>query len=447
MRKLILLIVVVLLSVTATQAEDWPDFRGQGRTGVWNQEGTIDKFPEGGLNVLWRMPVKLGMSGPSVADGRVFITDYSEESPTKGTERAMALDEKTGKLLWVREWPVNYAGAGISMMPWGGPTATPTVDGDRVYILGRSGLLFGLSAVTGELIWQRDFADFKLDSGGNGTSAHPLVEGDLLICFVGGDEGANIVAFDKMTGKEVWRALELNNPLGGSAPVAITAAGVRQLIIWHTGAVVSLNPKTGKPYWEVPFAVYSSVNPGIPVKSGNFLMVSTFNLGSMMMELDQEKPGAKMLWRAREGASDVDTDGLHALFSPPILKDGFVFGICSYGQLRCIRAGSGERIWETQEAMSERARFSSAFLVRIGATDKYFINNDRGDLIIARLTPERYEELDRTPLLPVTTRPYNRRKLKAVQWMHPAYANGNIYARNDEEIIAASLTAPAADGE
>ena len=261
-----------------------------------------------------------------------------------------------------------------------------------------------------------------------------------MICFVGGDDGANIVAFDKTTGEEVWRALELNSPLGGSAPVVITAAGVRQLIIWHTGAVVSLDPLNGEPYWEVPFKVYSSVNPGIPVKSDNFLMVSTFNLGSMMMRLNQDRPGAEMVWRAPETATDVDTSGLHALFSPPILKDGVIYGICSYGQLRAVSVSTGERLWETQDAVSERARFSSAFLVRVAGTDKYFISNDRGDLIIAQLTPDGYEELDRTQLLPVTTRPYNRRKLKAVQWMHPAYANGNIYARNDEEIIAASLT-------
>ena len=158
----------------------------------------------------------------------------------------------------------------------------------------------------------------------------------------------------------------------------------------------------------------------------------------MMMELDETKPGARMIWKAREDASDVDTDGLHALFSPPMMKDGFIYGICSYGQLRALGATTGERIWESQSPMGERARFSSAFLVRNGE-DKYFINNDRGELIIARLTPEQYVELDRTQLVEPITRPYNRRRLGAVSWMHPAYANGKIFARNDAEIIAVSL--------
>ena len=323
-------------------------------------------------------------------------------------------------------------------MPYG-PAATPTVDGDRVYIMGRGGQLFALKVDTGEVLWKRDFLK-EYDFHGGGTSAAPVVHGNYVICFVGTNDGANVVAFDRMTGKELWRSLSnLKHDIGGSTPVLIKAGGTDQLIVWHPTAVASLDPVTGKVLWEVPFKTYGDVNPGIPVQDGNLLMISSFNLGSMMMELDTEKPGARMIWRARETASDVDTDGLHALFSPPILKDGFVFGICSYGQLRSLSARTGERVWESQSAMGERARFSSAFIVRNG--DRYFINNDRGELIIARLTPERYEELDRMQLIKPTTTPYNRRRLNAVSWMHPAYANRTIYARNDEELIAVSLAA------
>lgn len=437
MRALCVWLVVSLLIVPArASGDDWPDYRGKGRVGEWNEKGTIDKFSAGGLKVVWRVPIKAGMSGPSVADGRVFVTDYQELSHLKGTERTVALDEKTGRTLWVREWPADYGAAKIGFMPYG-PAVTPIVDGDRVYALGRAGNLLALKAATGEVLWQRDFVkDYQM---GGGTQAHPVIEGDLIISFVSGEDSAKVVAFDKMTGKEVWKALKEINDIGGSSPVMITAGGTRQLIVWHTTAVASLNPKTGEKYWDVPFKTYGDVNPGIPVQSGNLLLVSSFNLGSMMMELDATKPAAKMVWKARDGVSDVDTEGLHALFSPPVMKDGFIYGICSYGQLRALRATSSERIWESQSPMVERARFSSAFLVR--NQDKYFINNDRGELIIARLTPERYEELDRTPLIKPTTTSYNRRKLGVVSWMHPAYANGHIIARNDEEIIRASLLA------
>ena len=436
MKKFCLVGTLLLLAAGANlHADDWPEYRGAGRTGVWNETGTLNKFPAGGLKVRWRVPIKAGMSGPAVAGGRVFITDFDQASYMRGTERVLALDEKTGKILWTQSWPADYAAARIGFMPYG-PAATPTVDGDRVYALGRAGAMLALRATTGEILWQRDFVkEFKM---GGGTNAAPVIDGNLIIAFVSG-EGIPVAAFDKMTGKEVWRALPELNDIGGATPVIITHAGVRQLLVWHTGAVVSMNPQTGKIYWEAPFKTYGDVNPGIPVKEGNLLMISTFNLGSMMLQLDDNKPGAKMIWRARETASDVDTDGLHSLFSPPIIKNGFIYGICSYGQLRALGAKTGERIWETQSPMVERARFSSAFLVQNG--DKYFINNDRGELIIARLTPEKYEELDRTLLVKPTTTSYNRRQLKVVSWMHPAFANKTIYARNDEEIIAASLAA------
>ncbi|MBM3776740.1 MAG: hypothetical protein FJW23_00685 [Acidimicrobiia bacterium] len=433
MKRTLTLLVALLAGSTWLQAEDWPEFRGKGRTGVWNETGTIDTFPESGLKVAWRVPLKAGMSGPSVADGRVFISDYDETEYLKGTERALALDEQTGKILWTKEWPADYSAARISMMSWSGPTATPTVDGDRVYVLGRSGLLFALKAATGEELWRKDFRQ--------DTSAHPIVDGNLVILQLDSEDGGYVVALDRMTGGEVWKMPPLSNGIGGSAPVIIEHAGARQLLIWHTQAVLALDPATGRKLWDVPFATYGDVNPGLPVKDGNILMISTFNLGSMVMQLDDDKPGAKMLWRSREGVSDVDTEDLHALFSPPMVKNGFVYGICSYGQLRALNVKSGERIWESQSPMAERARFSSAFLVRVGDSDKYFINNDRGELIIARLTPERYEELDRIQLVEVTTKPYNRRRLGAVSWMHPAYANGHIIARNDSEIIRASLKA------
>ena len=147
---------------------------------------------------------------------------------------------------------------------------------------------------------------------------------------------------------------------------------------------------------------------------------------------------AELVWK---GASDsaIDTDGLHALMSAPVIGGDYIYGICSYGQLRCLRLSSGERVWETQAVTGERARNASAFMVRNG--DRYFINNDRGELVIARLTPTGYEEISRTFLIRPTSKPGARRALGAVNWSHPAYAQRHIFARNDEEIICASLAA------
>jgi outer membrane protein assembly factor BamB len=116
-----------------------------------------------------------------------------------------------------------------------------------------------------------------------------------------------------------------------------------------------------------------------------------------------------------------------------------VYGICSYGQLRCLNARTGQRVWETLDLTREQARWSTGHIVRNG--DRYFINTDRGDLVIARLTPQRYEEISRTRLIKPTSRPGNRRELGAVAWSHPAYANRRIFVRNDEEILCADLAA------
>src|ERR1700736_1337521 len=126
MRRVLACIAALLMTgAVAVHAEDWPEYRGKGRTGVWNETGIIDKFPDGGLKIRWRTPVKTGFSGRAVAGGRVFLTDYTEIRYPRGTERALALDEKTGRVLWTQEWPADYGGL---MWPVG-PRATPTVDG------------------------------------------------------------------------------------------------------------------------------------------------------------------------------------------------------------------------------------------------------------------------------------------------------------------------------
>ena len=100
----------MVLGSTGLRAEDWPEFRGKGRTGEWNEAGILQTFPPDGLRVLWRSPVREGYSSPVVADGRIFLTDFTRVQGVTGPERALALDEKTGEVLWTVEWDANYAG-------------------------------------------------------------------------------------------------------------------------------------------------------------------------------------------------------------------------------------------------------------------------------------------------------------------------------------------------
>ena len=433
--------VLVALCVTAgaavLQADDWPEFRGLGRLGVWKETGILETFPEDGLTVRWRTPIHHGFAGPAVADGRVFITDFERKRGLVGTERILCLDEETGKVLWTQSWEANYAG-----ISWNeGPRATPTVDDDRVYALGATGVLTALRVETGQVLWRTSFVeDYGAGVPSWGFASAPLVHGDRVITIVGGEPDAKVVAFDKMTGAEVWRALSsVESGPGVGQPIIIVAGGVPQLIIWHPVAVSSLDPVTGAVYWEQPFQVGSDMTVATPLRRGSDLFVSTFYDGPMMLELDNDRPAAELRWQG-SSHSEILTDGLHAVIGTPIIQGDYIYGFGSYGQLRCLVAATGERVWETQEATGERRRWVSAFMVR--HEDRVFINNDRGDLIIAQLSPAGYEEISRTSLLTPTSRPGNRRELTYVNWSHPAYANRHIYARNDEEIISASLAAP-----
>jgi outer membrane protein assembly factor BamB len=424
----------VLLAGAAPFADDWPEFRGAGRRGVWTETGIVERFPESGLKVLWRAPVKAGYSGPVVANGRVFITDFVPTDTTgmRGSERLLCLDEKTGKLLWKQEWDVSYGKFAFT----NGPHATPTVDGDRVYALGTGGSLLALNANTGQILWRKDYVnDFRADFATYGFSSSPIVDGDRLIALLSHTPDAKVIAFDKMTGKEIWRALKSEGEIGSSQPILIEAAGTRQLIVWDTTAVNSLNPATGAIYWTQPFKTDMNI---AMAQAGDRLLMSTFYQGPLMLELDAKKPEARVLWKGT-GTSEIDTDKLHATLTTPIIDGDYVYGICSYGQLRALNAKTGERIWESQAATVERVRWASAQIVR--QSDRVFITNDRGELILARFTPTGYQEISRVPLLKPTTDPRGRRKLGAVNWSHPAYANKHIYARNDEELIAVSLAA------
>ena len=430
------------ICATATvAAEDWKQWRGVGRLGVWHETGIVDEFPDSGLKVKWRTPIRNGFSGPAVADGRVFVTDWVEDPESRtidGTERALALDEQTGEELWSYSWGATYRALMASYAA--GPLATPTVDEERVYILGATGLLWCLNVETGAVIWHRNFmAEYDASLPPWGTPAAPLVDGDKLITIVGGEPDALVVAFDKRSGAELWRALDVTGG-SSSAPIIYEAGGVRQLIIWHPAGLASLDPETGETYWEEAWATGSSMNVITPLKVDNYLLVSEFYNGTLMMQLGTDRPTARMIWKGSSRSEmPNETDGLHTVITPPVIIDDYLYGVGSYGELRGLDARTGERLWMSGE-MTPQARWGGAFIVRHG--DRYFVNNDDGDLIIAQFTPTGYVEIDRTKLIAATTSAgYGPRKRhdRMVNWSHPAYANRHIVHRNAEEIVRASL--------
>ena len=437
-------VLFVAMAICIARADDWPQWLGLQRDSVWRETGILEKFPASGLTVLWRAPLGGGYAGPAVASGRVFVTDRvlpentsNPANPFKreaiaGKERVLCFNEADGKLLWTHEYACTYR---ISYPA--GPRATPLVSGGKVYALGAEGHLCCLDVTAGKEVWARELKkDYGISAPMWGFAGHPLLDGQRLICLVGG-VGSTVVAFDKDTGKEIWRALSAKEP-GYCAPIIYEAGGCRQLIVWHPESLNALDPETGHLYWSQPFAVRSGLTLAVPRKLGDLLFISAFYNGPLMLRLDTTKPAATVLWRGTSD-SEKNTDKLHCLMSAPFLEDGYIYGVCSYGQFRCLRADTGEHLWEsnipTGAAAEKNARWANAFIVKNG--DRFFLYNEKGDLIIAHLTPQGYEEVSRAHLLD----PTNMAGGRHVVWSHPAFANRCVFARNDREIICVSLAA------
>jgi outer membrane protein assembly factor BamB len=197
--------------------------------------------------------------------------------------------------------------------------------------------------------------------------------------------------------------------------------------------VSSLDPETGETIWQVPYRVRAGLSIATPRKSGNRLFVASFYNGPRMIEVADDGASAEIVWSGKSD-SEINTDGIHPIMCTPWFDGKNIYSICSYGQLRCLDASNGDRLWETFEATG-KGRWWNAFIVPQG--NRFFIHNEQGDLIIARLTPAGYEELSRAKLIE-PTRPVMRRQ---TIWSHPAFAMKSVFARNDKEIIRVNLAA------
>lgn len=426
----------VLLAALEAHADDWPQWRGPNRDGVWRETGIVDKLPAQ-LTPVWSVPVASGYSGPTVAGGRVFVTDRLFEPQQQ--ERVHCFDEKTGAKLWTHTYDCVYRGVGYEA----GPRANVTVHDGRAYALGAMGHFFCFDAATGKPHWQKDLnADYHISDPDAkktrmpiwGLASAPLVEGPLVILQIGGRNKACIVAFDRLTGEEKWKALD--DRASYSAPIMIEQGGQRVLVCWTGDNIVGLAPASGEVYWSVSFKPTRMViNISTPVVDSGRMFVTAFYDGAAMLTLANDKPAATQLWR-RLGPDEKNTDALHSIIATPYLSGDYVYGVDSYGELRCLDAKTGDRIWESDKP-TPKARWSNIHMVRNG--EKMWMFNERGELIIAQLSPQGYNEISRGKLIEPTTVQLNQRK--GVCWSHPAFANKHVLIRNDERMVRASLAA------
>src|SRR5439155_25837469 len=351
-------------------AKDWPQWRGPNRDGVWNESGLLKSFPAEGLKVRWRVPVGPGWSSPVVVRGRVYLTDMRLEKP-KAWERIKCFKESTGKLLWSYASELVYPEWAFIPEHGGGPAATPIVEDGKIYSLGRSGQVDCLDARNGKVIWEI-LLGRKYEIGELICRGSPLIEGNFLILFTGAKPGACVIALDKQTGKEVWKALD--DSVSNSSPLIIVAGGKRQLIVWTGNAVNSLNPTTGETYWREPMVTSSNDSIPTPVVQGNRLLIS-----GLMFELNAGQPVATVLWpESRAGQILSNT-------STAMLRGDYVYSAKSNGELVCLEAATGKQVWGTTN-VTELKNGASIHLTPNG--DATFLFTDQGDLILAQLTPQ-----------------------------------------------------------
>ena len=431
--RLVATLIIVAQTNSGALAESWPQWMGPNRNNVWQNKNAISKFPQGGPDVLWRSPVAGGYSGPAVVGDRVYVSDYVtaddikvpnfERKQFSGLERVLCLDASSGDVIWKRESAVKYR---ISYPA--GPRCTPTVDEDCVYTLGAEGHLFCFNKDSGEEIWSKDFqSEYKTKPALWGYASHPLVDGDKLICIVGG-EGSHAVAFHKKTGDELWRTLTAKEQ-GYSPPTIIDAGGRRQLILLRPDGVSSVDPETGTEYWTEPYEATSGSIIMSPLQWSDYLYAAGYSNKNILIKLAGDEAVAETVWRdeLKKGVSPVNVQ--------PFLDGNVIYGFDQSGTFCGVELPSGNRLWETPEPLGKRPVASgTAFIIRQGT--RYWLFTEQGDLIICKLSKDGYQEIDRAKVIEPTNVAFGR----DVVWSAPAFANGRAYIRNDKECLCIELS-------
>ncbi|MES2708683.1 MAG: PQQ-binding-like beta-propeller repeat protein [Verrucomicrobiota bacterium] len=429
---------LLLLSGGPLHADDWPHWLGPQSDSVWRETGLVKTFPDKGPAVKWKVPVGWGYSGPAVSGGRVVVADYviREGKPDanpggrtaiKGDERVRCFDSATGKEIWTHTYdaPLNLS------FP-AGPRCTPCVDDGMIYAVGAEGHVSCLALADGKPAWELDLKkNYGVESPIWGFSSHPVVKGNLVYLRPGG-EGTAVVALDKKTGKEVWRALTAKE-VGYAPPAVIHHGGRDQLIVAHGEAICSLDPETGKVFWTVPFVPNYGMAIMAPRLSGDFLVMGGMVKKSIGLKLKADLSTPEIAW---EGTPKT---GIAPKNATPVVDDGLLFGCDADGELRCIDPATGERLWSSEEVLGSTPNSGTFFMVK--ASPHWVIFNELGELILADLTRKGYKETARAMLLDPTSPGMGRK----VIWSHPAFAEKSVFARNDKVLVRVSLAAEAAE--
>lgn len=407
MRSTTAILNTTVLVALAAYAEEWPQFLGPTRNGVYAGTNLSVKWPKEGPAVVWQMKVGEGFAAPVVADGRLIVFHR-----VGAKERIDCADARTGKAIWHYEYPTDYSD---DFARGDGPRATPAIADGRVFAFGPGGVLTALSFTNGAKLWSIDTQkDFGAGKGFFGMACSPLVEGKAVLLNIGGKNGAGIVAFDAASEKVLWKTS--SDEASYSSPVAATINGKRYVLFLTRNFFSALDPSTGKVFFQYPWQpeIHASVSAATPLVIGDLVFISA-SYGAGAAALRFKETGPEKVWS--------DDDILSNHYATSVHHGGFLYGFDGRQEqgcnLRCVELKTGKIRW-TQD------RFGAGTVTLAGST--LLILTEKGELIAAPATPAEFKPVARAQILPFGVRAY------------PALAGGLLYARSPEKLLCLDLS-------
>jgi len=372
-----LFLVCVGISVFAA---DWPKWRGPNGDAI-SAEKDWDPLAVNDQNKpLWQAEVGIGFSTIVVAEGKAVTMGN-----VKDTDIITCFDAQTGAVLWKKE----YAEPLDANMHEGGPHATPTIAEGKVYTISKTGKVFCLNLADGKVIWQKELTN---KSPQWGIAGSPVIVGDKVIYNVT-DLG---LALDKTTGREIWAGE--NKPSGYSTAVVETQGNQTVAYLFDGDNLRCVNADTGNILWSYPWKTEWGVNASDPIVIGQEIFITSgYNHGCSLLKVEGGQP--VKVWENKNMRSQL---------SGPVVLDGYIYGIDD-NQLVCLDWKTGERKW-VEKSVGKGSLMA--------ADGKLIVLGEKGKLMIARATPEKFEMISSAQIL------------DGKCWTMPVLANGKIYARN-----------------
>ncbi len=394
--------VVLSCTLSVSNAEDWPEWRGADRTDVCRETGLLKSWPEGGPQRLWMFEnAGVGYSGFSVVENRLFTMGTRDDQTI-----LLAIDATTGKELWVT--PMGE----VLKNGWGnGPRATPTVRDGMVYAMSGPGVLVCAKAENGEVVWQRTMEEFGGVEPKWGYSESVLVDGDRVVCTPGGNVGMAI-ALNRNSGELIWQTDPLSGQPHYSSFIKVEHDGKPQYIQLARKFAFGLDPETGDVLWESDWDGRVAVIPTPIYRDGNVYLTSGYGVGCKLIKLDGNSP------------SDVYVNKVMKNHHGGVVLFGdYLYGHSDGTGWVCQSFQSGEMKWQEKDVLDKGA-------MAIADGMLYCVGEKSGDVVLAAASPDGWSEKGRFTLSPQT----KIRKDRGRIWTHPVISGGKLYLR-DQDLI------------